>query len=190
MKPERWRKIEQLYHAALEREVSQRAAYLHEVCAGDNALQREVESLLAQEKRGDGFLESPALQVAARMMAKDSRQSLKGRQLGSYKIISLLGAGGMGEVYRAHDNKLGRDVAVKTLPREFARDPERLARFRREARTLASLNHPNIAAIYGLEESGDVDCLVMELVEGETLRGPLPVAKAGNHSPRPEAGQC
>jgi Tol biopolymer transport system component/serine/threonine protein kinase len=178
MKPERWRKIEQLYHAALEREESQRAAYLHEVCAGDNALQREVESLLAQEKRGDGFLESPALQVAARMMTKDSRQSLKGRQLGSYKIISLLGAGGMGEVYRAHDNKLGRDVAVKTLPREFARDPERLARFRREARTLASLNHPNIAAIYGLEESGDVDCLVMELVEGETLRGPLPVAKA------------
>jgi serine/threonine protein kinase len=86
----------------------------------------------------------------------------------------------MGEVYRAHDSKLGRDVAIKTLPAEFARDPERLARFRREARTLASLNHPNIAAIYGLEESGDMDCLVLELVEGETLatrlkKGPLPM---------------
>ena len=79
-------------------------------------------------------------------------------------------------VYRAHDSKLGRDVAIKALPAEFARDPDRLARFRREARTLASLNHPNIAAIYGLEESADVDCLVLELVEGEMLRGPLPIA--------------
>src|SRR5258706_2196481 len=84
----------------------------------------------------------------------------------------------MGEVYRAHDSKLGRDVAIKTLPREFARDPERLARFRREARTLASLNHPNIAAIYGLEESEGATCLVLELVEGETLKGPLPIARA------------
>jgi serine/threonine-protein kinase len=84
----------------------------------------------------------------------------------------------MGEVYRAHDSKLGRDVAIKTLPREFARDPERLTRFRREARTLASLNHPNIAAIYGLEESEGATCLVLELVEGETLKGPLPIARA------------
>ena len=84
----------------------------------------------------------------------------------------------MGEVYRAHDSKLGRDVAIKILPAEFARDPERLARFRREARTLASLNHPNIAAIYGLEESGEADVLVLELVEGETLRGALPVQTA------------
>jgi serine/threonine protein kinase len=84
----------------------------------------------------------------------------------------------MGEVYRAHDSKLGRDVAIKTLPAEFAGDPERLARFRREARTLASLNHPNIAAIYGLEASGDVDGLVLELVEGETLHGPLPIERA------------
>ena len=84
----------------------------------------------------------------------------------------------MGEVYRAHDSKLGRDVAIKTLPHEFARDPERLSRLRREARTLASLNHPNIAAIYGLEESDEADYLVLELVEGETLRGPLPVQTA------------
>ena len=106
----------------------------------------------------------------------DGRRAFLGRQFGPYRIVSPLGAGGMGEVYRAHDSKLGRDVAIKTLAAEFARDPERLARFRREARTLASLNHPNIAAIYGVEESGDVDCLVLELVEGETLRGPLPLA--------------
>jgi serine/threonine protein kinase len=101
-----------------------------------------------------------------------------GTRLGSYEIVAPLGAGGMGEVYRAHDSKLGRDVALKTLPNGFAFDPERLARFRREARTLASLNHPNIASIYGLEESGDAMCLVLELVEGETLRGPLPVDRA------------
>src|SRR5580692_11251008 len=88
--------------------------------------------------------------------------TLLGRQIGPYRIMSPLGAGGMGEVYRAHDSKLGRDVAIKTLPAEFARDPQRLARLRREARTLASLNHPNIAAIYGIEESGEMDCLVLE----------------------------
>src|SRR6516165_3013277 len=95
-----------------------------------------------------------------------------GRQLGPYRVVSPLGAGGMGTVYRAHDTKLGRDVAIKTLPPEYARDPDKLARLRREARTLAALNHPNIAAIYGLEESGDALCLVLELVEGETLHGP------------------
>src|SRR5262245_48139110 len=84
--------------------------------------------------------------------------------------MSLLGVGGMGEVYRAHDSNLGRDVAIKTLPAEFARDPERLVRFRREARALASLNHPNIAAIYGLEQSGNVDFLVLELVDGNATR--------------------
>src|SRR5215469_5872733 len=101
-----------------------------------------------------------------------------GAKLGPYEILSPLGAGGMGEVYRARDIKLGRDVAIKTLPSKYANDPDRLARLRREARTLAALNHPNIAAIYGLEEPGDAVCLVLELVEGETLRGPLPVAAA------------
>ena len=106
---------------------------------------------------------------------------LPDRQFGLYRIVSLLGAGGMGEVYRAHDNQLCRDVAIKTLPAEFARGPDRLSRFRREARMLASLNHPNIAAIYGLEESGDVDCLVLELVEGEVTR---PYSASPNRSRR------
>jgi serine/threonine protein kinase len=101
-----------------------------------------------------------------------------GRQLGQYRVMSPLGVGGMGEVYRAHDDKLGRDVAIKTLPAEFARDSARIARFRREARALAALNHPNIAVIYGLEEAGGFECLVLELVEGESLRGPLPIATA------------
>jgi eukaryotic-like serine/threonine-protein kinase len=170
MTPERWQKIEQVYHAALEREESQRAAYLREVCAGDDALRREVESLLAQEKRGDALLESPALEVAARALAEDqSQSSLVGQKLGSYKILSLLGAGGMGEVYQAQDTKLGRDVAIKVLPAAFVHDVERLARFQREARMLAALNHPNIATIHGLEQSDGVHYLVMELVPGQTL---------------------
>jgi eukaryotic-like serine/threonine-protein kinase len=164
-----WQKIEQLYHAALEREESQRAAYLREVCTGDDALRREVESLLAQQIAAESFLEAPALEVAARAVAKESRQSLNGQQLGCYKIVSLLGAGGMGEVYQAHDTKLGRDVAIKVLPSAFVHDAERLSRFQREARMLASLNHPNIATIYGLEQSDDVHYLVMELVPGHTL---------------------
>jgi len=103
-----------------------------------------------------------------------------GKTLGHYQITSQLGKGGMGEVYQARDRKLDRDVAVKVLPEEFARDTDRVARFQREAKLLASLNHPNIAAIYGLEESEGTSYLVLELVEGETLadrikRGPIPV---------------
>jgi serine/threonine protein kinase len=96
-----------------------------------------------------------------------------GTRLGIYEVIGPLGAGGMGEVYRARDTRLDREVALKLLPEAFARDPERLARFEREAKVLASLNHPNIAAIYGLEESSGVRFLVMEFVPGEELRGPL-----------------
>ena len=92
-----------------------------------------------------------------------------GTRLGSYEVVALIGAGGMGEVYRARDTKLNRDVAIKVLPDGFAHDPERVARFRREAQLLAALNHPHIAAIYGLEESNGILALVMELVEGPTL---------------------
>src|SRR5664279_5520467 len=106
-----------------------------------------------------------------------------GKRLGPYEILSAIGAGGMGEVYRARDTKLNRDVALKILPDAFASDPERLARFTREAQTLASLNHPNIAHIHGLEESGGVRALVMELVEGDDLsqrisRGAIPIDDA------------
>ena len=106
-----------------------------------------------------------------------------GTRLGAYEVLSALGAGGMGEVYRARDSRLGRDVALKILPESLARDPGRLARFRREAQVLAALNHPHIAAIYGIEDAGDTRCLVLELVDGETLqqriaRGPLPPAEA------------
>jgi serine/threonine protein kinase/Tol biopolymer transport system component len=180
--PERWQQVKKVLAAALEREEDQRGAYLNQACAGDNALRQEVESLLAEEKGAEGFLEVPALEIPSRMFDQDPSKSLCGRQLGSYKVLSLLGAGGMGEVYEAHDTKLGRKVALKILPSAFVHDPERLSRFQREARTLAALNHPNIATIHGLEESGGVYYLVMELVPGETLAervraGPLAVGE-------------
>ena len=141
-----------------------------------------MESLLAQED-GASLLETPAIEVAAKALGGDGGHSLLGRQMGGYQVISLLGAGGMGEVYEARDTKLGRNVAIKVLPPAFANDPERLSRFQREARMLASLNHPNIATIYGLEQSDGVHYLVMELVPGQTLaeriaKGALPIEEA------------
>jgi eukaryotic-like serine/threonine-protein kinase len=106
-----------------------------------------------------------------------------GSRLGRYEIVSRIGAGGMGEVYRARDSKLGRDVAIKVLPEAFAQDGDRMVRFEREAKFLAALNHPNIASIYGVEESASADALVMELAEGPTLAdrlrsGPIPLHEA------------
>ena len=169
MNEEVWRKVEELFHAVLEFAPDARQRFLERACSGDTDLRRQVELLLANEEQAGVFWKYPQLRTCR--VTLTAAGFLLGRQFGPYRIVSPLGAGGMGEVYRAHDSKLGRDVAIKTLPHEFARDPERLARFRREARTLASLNHPNIAAIYGLEESGEADYLVLELVEGETLRG-------------------
>jgi serine/threonine protein kinase len=151
MKSDRWQQVEGLYQAALEREGNQRAAFLREACAGDDALRQEVESLLAQEQ-GAGFLESPALQVAAQQFAQERGQDLIGRRIGAYQILSLLGAGGMGEVYRAKDTKLKREVALKVLPDAFANDPERMARFQREAEVLATLERvsycPSVNEVY------------------------------------------
>jgi len=172
----RWRQVEELFHAALERPPEERHAFLGQACSEDTELRLQVEHLISIDQRDESRLEKQAIEEVT--AALDGDAPLEGAQVGPYRILSLLGAGGMGKVYRARDTKLDRDVAMKTLPSEFARNRERLARLRREARTLASLNHPNIAAIYGMEESGDSDWLVLELVEGENLRGPLPVPEA------------
>ena len=169
MEPERWRQIDRIVAAALERQESERSAYLDEACAGDEALRRKVETLLVAHEEAGDFLEEPAVEMVAEGFAKDEANALVGRKLGSYEILSFIAAGGMGEVYRARDTQLDREVAIKVLPAEFTQDPERLARFQREAKLLAALNHPNIAAIYGLEESDGIRFLVLELVEGETL---------------------
>ena len=159
MTPERWRQITEVFHGALERDVRDRAAFLADACAGDEGLRREVEVMLAQPLSSDGFLAGPAI-VAAPALDSTAASVLTGRRFGPYQIQACIGAGGMGEVYCARDTKLGRDVAIKILPRAFTNDPERLARFEREARVLAALNHPHIGAIYGSEEAEGIRGLV------------------------------
>lgn len=173
MRPERWQQIETLYHATLEREPESRANFLAEACVGDAELHREVESLLASHDQAASFIEKPPADIAAGMMAEKQTGSMIGRTLGHYQIISLLGAGGMGEVYRARDLRLDRDVAVKILPEHLAQDTEALRRFEREAKAVAALTHPNILAIHDFGEEQGVIYAVMELLEGETLRAKI-----------------
>ena len=167
----RWRTVEELYHAAAGLSSAERAAFLEGACA-DAEVRRDVQSLLEAQAAGDNLLERPALDYAGGPISQ-------GAMVGVYRVEEKIGAGGMGEVYRATDTRLHRSVALKVLPSVYAGDPEWLGRFQREARVLASLNHPHIAAIYGLENGA----LVMELVEGPTLaerigKGPMPLAEA------------
>jgi eukaryotic-like serine/threonine-protein kinase len=185
MKPEHWKELQELYHSALGVEPMRRKEFLAQACGHDESLCKEVERMLDHQSEAETFMEAPAMHAIARRIAEDSGMSegtpsLIGKSLGHYQIISRLGKGGMGEVYRAKDHKLGRDVAIKVLRQEVEIDAERVARFQREAKVLASLNHPNIAAIYGLEQSDGKNFLVLELVEGETVadwlkRGPISV---------------
>ncbi len=147
MKAEQWRQIEQLYHAARDRDPRERDQFLREACA-DEQVRGEVESLLLCEDQADSFLEAPALEVTAEALAAGRAQSMSGRVLGHYEVVKFLGAGGMGEVYRARDSRIGRDVAIKLLPPSLAGDSERLRLFEQEARAAGALNHPNILTLY------------------------------------------
>lgn len=168
---ERSRRVAEIVGEALECPPAERPAFLDAVCGGDTALRESVEALLAADRTAEGFAG-----------VSPPSEGLIGSTLSHYRILERLGAGGMGEVYLAEDEKLGRRVALKVLPRELARHPERLARFRREARTVAALNHPNIVTLHSTEEARGLHFLTMELVEGVTLRekvvpGGLPAAE-------------
>jgi serine/threonine-protein kinase len=177
--PERWQKIEHLYHAAIERSGTERSAFLADACGGDEDLRREVESLIAQES-DTKIIDRPAGEA---LFESTAQQLVPGASLGQYRIVEHLGAGGMGTVYKATDTKLGRTVAIKLLRPEMLEGTGAAARFEREARALASLNHPRIAAIYGFEEHDGVRFLALEYVPGPTLaerlrRGPLAAREA------------
>ena len=143
-------RVRALLHNALEQPEGSAATFLSKACHGDEAIRREVESLVEAHAAAGGFLETPAFRVATEVPAAPALQP--GDRVGSFEVIGILGRGGMGEVYRARDAKLDRDVAIKVLPRALATDPQRLARFERESRILASFNHPDIAAIHSVEQ--------------------------------------
>jgi Tol biopolymer transport system component len=170
MKPERWRQVDQLFQAALERAPEDRAAFISEACGEDGSLRHEVEALLAADGETKGFIEAPAYAVAAPLIVGGDTQSLLGKTVGHYQIISLLGKGGMGEVYRARDTRLGRDVAIKVLPREYSVDADRLRRLEQEARAAGALNHPNVLTIYDIGMRENAPYIVSELLIGEPLR--------------------
>jgi len=182
MTPERWQRIQALYHTVCTLPEGDRPRFLADSCRGDAALQREVQKLLDEPAPTSGLFELAGDRTRAQL-ENITRRDLTGRQLGSYLVTSLLGRGGMGEVYRAHDSRLRRDVALKVLPTEFTADAGRLARFESEARMLAALNHPHIGAIFGVEDAAGFPALVLEFVDGETLaerlrRGPIAVHDA------------
>ncbi len=170
MNAERWQRIDKLLEAVLEREPGQRANFLDGACAGDEELRREVQALLAAHEQAGSFIEEPALGAALKEMTEHRKQSLVGQQLGSYKILSSLGAGGMGEVYLAQDSRLGRKIALKILPTQFTQDKDRVRRFEREARAASALNHPNILTIHEIGQADGTTFIATEFIDGQTLR--------------------
>ena len=172
MNNEQWQEVERLYHLTLEKQPKDRAAFLVQACDGDEALRREVESLLAYEEQAADFIESPALEVAARAMsAQPSRTVAVGDAIKQYRIVSKIGEGGMGEVYLAEDTSLRRKVALKFLPFTLTKDRAQLHRFEKEARAVAALTHPNVCTIHEvIQTEQDRHCIVMEYVDGMTLR--------------------
>ncbi len=183
MNSERYRQVARLYQAALDLDPDERVAFLDAVCGADEELRREVESLLAAQQPAADYFATTALEVAASLIPKPQIASLIGRCISHYQIISLLGAGGMSEVYLALDTRLGRKVALKVLPEEFTRDEERVKRFDREARAASALNHPNIITIYEIGWAEGRNFIATEYIEGQTLRqqmscGPLEIGFA------------
>ncbi|HET9942828.1 MAG TPA: protein kinase [Terriglobia bacterium] len=183
MTRDEWEKIEELFHEARAIEAEKRSAFLDEACASDAGLRLYLERLLAENPDADSLLGKPAIDFVSAMVSTAPQTIPSGTLLQHYRILGTLGAGSMGTVYRARDLKLGRDVAIKVLPPAFTADSERLTRFKREARVLASLNHPNLGAIYGLEEGEGTRALILELIEGPTLadrlqKGPIPAGEA------------
>jgi serine/threonine protein kinase/Tfp pilus assembly protein PilF len=170
MNAERWKRVNDLFQLAAERAPEERAAFLDDGCQGDEGLRREVESLLASSDRATNFIESPAFEVAPELLTNDRASALVGELIGHYRIESLIGVGGMGEVYLARDERLGRKAALKLLPERVTADEKQLSRFKNEARTASALNHPNILTVYEIGAEGSVQFIATEFIEGTTLR--------------------
>src|SRR5205814_7932212 len=182
MKAERWKKVIDLFQSALECAPENRAAFLDEACHGDEGMRREVESLLTSHGRAENFIEIPAFEVAPELVPNDSSDALIGKVISHYRIESLIGIGGMGEVYLARDERLGRKAALKLLPDTLTTDETQLSRFKNEARSASALNHPNILTVYEIGAEGDRQFIATEFIEGITLRGSLACGRINLHA--------
>jgi serine/threonine-protein kinase len=181
--PKDWQHVKELFEAALKREPVERVAFLDQACAGDEALRREVESLLKSYEQAGSFMDAPAVESAAESLLEEQVKLSPGQRMGHYQIVNLIGEGGMGEVYLAEDVLLGRKVALKLLPAEFTKDLPRVRRFQQEARAASALNHPNIITIYEIGEHDSSYFIATEFIDGLTLRaklqrGPLKLGQA------------
>jgi serine/threonine protein kinase len=181
MQKGRYEQIQELYHAALAQQPETRTAFLQRACNGDETLCHEVESLLAYDEPAARFLEAPPADVANALLAQESKSPAIGQQLSHYRLLSPLGAGGMGEVFLAEDTRLGRKVAIKILSRKFVNDEKLVRRFKQEARAVSALNHPNILTLFDIGEDQSTFFIATEFVKGETLRQRL---ASGKHPPR------
>ncbi|MCC6366412.1 MAG: serine/threonine protein kinase [Bryobacterales bacterium] len=168
MEPSEWQRVEEIVERAMALEGARRSAFLNAACAGDEGLRREVESLLAYEGRVEQFLPAPVLELFGGEAS--AARFPEGQEIGPYRIAALIGRGGMGEVYQATDTRLERDVALKFLPADYVDTPDARERFRREARAISALNHPNICTLHDVAEYDGQPFLVMELIEGESLK--------------------
>lgn len=170
MTPERWQQVKEIFHSALRQEPKERSAFLADACGGDESLRKEVESLVSSHEKDGSFIDSPAYEAATELLTEPQEELKPGQAFGSFEILSLLGEGGMGQVYLALDLRLGRKVALKFLPKSFTNDPDRLHRFEQEARAASSLNHPNILTIHEIGEVEGRRFIAAEYVDGEMLR--------------------
>src|SRR5438552_7829566 len=182
MKAERWKQVNDLFQSAVERAPAERAAFLDEACRGDESLRREVGSLLTSHERSENFIELPAFEVAPELVTSERTSTLVGKLIGHYRIESLVGVGGMGEVYLARDERLGRKAALKLLPDSLTTDQTQLSRFKNEARSASALNHPNILTVYEIGAEGNRQFIATEFIEGITLRASLARGRINPHA--------
>jgi eukaryotic-like serine/threonine-protein kinase len=170
MTPERWQQVKAIFNSAIAYSPEERSSFISQECSGDENLRSEVESLIASHEQSGSFIDKPAFEVAATLLAGDRSELTPGQIIASYEVVSFISRGGMGEVYLAQDKRLGRKVALKLLPSSFTTDNDRLRRFEQEARAASALNHPNIITIYEIREAAGSHVIATEFVEGETLR--------------------
>src|SRR4029078_1147820 len=182
MKADRWEKAIDLFQSALDRAPEERAAFLDESCHDDEDMRHEVESLLTSHERAENFIEVPAFKAAPEFVPNDNTDALIGKLIGHYRVESLIGVGGMGKVYMARDERLGRKAALKLLPDGLTTDETHLSRFKNEARSAAAVHHPNILPGYESGAEGDRQFTATEFVEGVTLRASLAGVRINPHA--------